>query len=152
MPINTDDHPVVSYRAPRLTYAPDSRPAERLIQLLHMLDAAPEQVLSAAADAATRARLAAYWKARDRFIEAGQHVQPTPDARRMLAQVRDPLLEVLRLSPDFRPAYDPLLRLSAALAKTDPAAARRLLAELVQAQPARPEAGAALRALPNATP
>jgi spermidine synthase len=69
------------------------------------------------------------------------------DARRMLEQVREPLLEVLRLSPEFRPAYDPLLRLSAALAKSDPAAARRLLTQLIQVQPARPEAVDAMRAL-----
>jgi spermidine synthase len=74
------------------------------------------------------------------------------DARRMLAQVREPLLEVLRLSPEFRPAYDPLLRLSAALAPGDTATARRLLADLMQAQPERPEAAEALRALPGAPP
>ncbi len=115
-PLNTDDHPVVTYRAPRITYAPDSRPAERLIELLRTVELTPDEVLSAAADAQTRARLATYWRARDRFIAVGQGVQPTLDARRMLAQVREPLLEVLRLSPEFRPAYDPLLRLSAALA------------------------------------
>lgn len=147
-PLNTDDHPVVTYRAPRITYAPDSRPAERLIELLRTLDLAPDEVLPATADAVMRNRLAAYWRARDRFIAVGQNVRPTMDARRMLAQVRQPLLEVLRLSPEFRPAYDPLLRLSAALAKDDPAAARRLLAELMQAQPARPEAAESLRTLP----
>lgn len=151
-PINTDDHPVVSYRAPRITYAPDSRPAERLIELLRTLGAAPDEVLSADADAATRARLAAYWQARNRFIEVGQNVQPTPDARRMLAQVREPLLDVLGLSADFRPAYDPLLRLSVALADSDRAAARRLLADLMHVQPARPEAAEALRAFPSTLP
>jgi spermidine synthase len=151
-PINTDDHPVVTYRAPRITYAPDSRPAERLIELLHTLDIAPDDVLPVDADLGTRARLAAYWRARDRFIEVGQRVQPTPDARRMLAQVGEPLLEVLRLSPQFRPAYDPLLRMAAALAPSDPAAARRLLASLIVLQPARPEAAEALRALPGASP
>ena len=35
----------------------------------------------------------------------------------MLAQVREPLLSVLRISPDFRPAYDPLLSMAAALAR-----------------------------------
>ena len=39
---------------------------------------------------------------------------PPPIAQRMLAQVREPLLAVLRISPDFRPAYDPLLRLASA--------------------------------------
>jgi spermidine synthase len=58
----------------------------------------------------------------------------------MLAQVRDPLLDILRTSPDFRPAYDPLLRMAARLSRTDPAQAQALFAELVRIQPARPEA------------
>jgi spermidine synthase len=62
----------------------------------------------------------------------------------MLAQVQEPLLDVLRTSPDFRPAYDPLLRLAGALARSDPDAARALLTELQRLQPARAEAGQAL--------
>jgi spermidine synthase len=58
----------------------------------------------------------------------------------MLAQVREPLLAVLHVSPDFRPAYDPLLRIATALLRHDPPAARALLTELQQVQPARVEA------------
>src|SRR5213075_2331960 len=119
-PVNTDDHPVVSYRAPRITYAPDSRPADRLIALLHEFTLAPDELLVDGTDASTASRLAAYWRARDRFIEAGRGVQPSSDVRRMLAQVREPLLAVLRTSPDFRPARDPLLRMAAALERIDP--------------------------------
>jgi spermidine synthase len=61
--------------------------------------------------------------------------------------VREPLLSVLHTSPDFRPAYDPLLRMAAALSGIDRDAARSLLDELQQAQPARPEAGEVLREL-----
>jgi spermidine synthase len=50
------------------------------------------------------------------------------------------LLAVLRTSPDFRPAYTPLLGMAAALANEDPAAAQALLAQLQQAHPHRPEA------------
>ena len=57
----------------------------------------------------------------------------------MLAQVREPLLAVLRISPDFRPAYDPLLRWRSHRA-SDPAAARALLVELHDVQAARLEA------------
>ena len=53
-------------------------------------------------------RLSAYGAARNQFIESGRDVRPTGDVRQMLAQVREPLLSVLRTSPDFRPAYDPL--------------------------------------------
>ncbi len=65
----------------------------------------------------------------------------------MLAQVREPLLAVLRTSPDFRPAYDPLLRLAAALASSDAAAAGALLQELSRLQPARREAAELLAQL-----
>ncbi len=35
---NTDDHPIVAYRAPRITYAPDSQPRDRLFALLQRSD------------------------------------------------------------------------------------------------------------------
>jgi spermidine synthase len=65
----------------------------------------------------------------------------------MLAQVRGPLLSVLHTSPDFRPAYDPLLQMAMRLASIDAPAARALLVELAHAQPSRPEATEALRDL-----
>jgi spermidine synthase len=145
--VNTDDHPVVAYRAPRITYVPDSLPRDRLIGLLRELDITPDELIDGPSDPSWSARLAAYWKARDRFIAIGRDVQPSADPRRMLAQVREPLLSVLRISPDFRPAYDPLLRMAAALGRLDPAAARALLVELDQVQPARPEAATASREL-----
>lgn len=154
-PLNTDDHPVVSYRAPRVTYAPDSSARDRLIALLHQLDVSPDEVLAPSAsgsDREWRTRLAAYWVARERFIEAGRNIEPTSNVRRMVAQVREPLLSVLRVSPDFRPAYDPLLRMAAELSSVDVGAARTLLAELQHAQPARPEAGDALRQLAAISP
>ncbi|OYU00621.1 MAG: spermidine synthase [Burkholderiales bacterium PBB1] len=145
-PLNTDDRPIVAYRAPRLTYAPDSQPRERLLSLLQQLTLEPGEVVDAHGDVAWLQRLAAYRSARDRFIDVGQHVQPTSDVRQMLAQVQGPLLAVLRLSPDFRPAYDPLLRMALDLGRTDAEAARALLEALQQAQPARPEAAQALAA------
>lgn len=134
-PLNTDDRPIVAYRAPWITYASDSSPRDRLIELLHELDIGPHELLSAqsaAANSAWLSRLDAYRQARDTFIEAGRNVRPTRDVREMLAQVRDPLLSVLHISPDFRPAYDPLLRMAAVLDETDHEAARALLAQLQQ--------------------
>jgi spermidine synthase len=150
-PLNTDDHPVVAYRAPRITYAPDSLPRDRLLALLNELDMAPDELL-ASAEPSLASRLTAYWDARDRFIAAGRDVRPSADVRRMLAQVREPLLSVLRVSPDFRPAYDPLLRMAIALGSVDATAARALLAELQRAQPVRREAAQALRDLTASSP
>lgn len=151
-PLNTDDHPVVAYRAPRITYAPDSLPRDRLLALLREFEVAPGELVTAPDDAGWLPRLAAYRAARDRFIEAGRDVRPSADVLQMLSQVREPLLSVLRLSPDFRPAYDPLLRMAGVLARSDAGAARALLAELEQAQPARPEAAQALRQLAAGAP
>jgi spermidine synthase len=65
----------------------------------------------------------------------------------MLMQVQDPLLSVLRISPDFRPAYEPLLQMATALGRSDAPAASLLLKELSLLQPARPEAAQALTEL-----
>jgi spermidine synthase len=133
-PINTDDRPVVAYRAPRLIYTADSWPRDRLLELLGQLDIAPGELIEAA-DSGWSARLSAYWSARDRFIEVGRNVEATADVEQMLAQVREGLLGVLRISPDFRPASDPLRQMAAVLNESDPAAARALLAELARVQP-----------------
>ena len=146
-PLNTDDRPIVAYIAPRITYSPDSIPRDRLIQLLHELSISSNELFEAQATTDWSARLGAYWSARDRYIEAGRNITASADPRRMLEQVREPLLDVLRTSPDFRPAYDPLLRMAVALADTNPDSARTLLNELQRLQPARAEAALALRAL-----
>jgi spermidine synthase len=137
---NTDDRPVVAYRAPRITYAPDSSPRDRLSALLRELSIEPGELLAPAQDPNVPRRLAAYWVARDRFIESGRDVRPSSRVEEMLAQVREPLLSVLRISPDFRPAYDPLLSMATVLARSDVSSARALLTELTQIQPARIEA------------
>ncbi|MFN0300049.1 MAG: spermidine synthase, partial [Burkholderiales bacterium] len=146
-PINTDNHPLVAYRAPRITYVPDGRARDRLIALLREVKISPGEIVAVPPDDHWPARLSAYWSARNRFIEAGRDVQLTLDVRRMLAQVREPLLSVLRTSPDFRPAYDPLLRMAVALGRIDAAAARALLVELRDLQPSWPEAAQALHDL-----
>jgi spermidine synthase len=148
-PVNRDDHPVVAYRAPRVTYEPDSLPSDRLLDLLRQLDVEPADVVEDV-DPDFTTRLSAYWHARNGFLAAGRGMQPDADPRRMLARVREPLLTALRTSPDFRPAYDPLLRLAGVLARSDMPAARALLTELARAQPARPEAIEALQVLATA--
>ncbi len=94
-------------------------------------------------------RLAAYRAARNRFIEIGRDVVPTRDVRRMLAQVGEPLLGVLRTSPDFRPAYDPLQRMATALARSDPGAARTWFDALARLRPVRGDAEDTAVAVPR---
>ncbi len=151
-PLNTDDHPVVTYLAPRITYAPDSLPRDRLWALLDALAVTPEEVAGQGVEPEWARRLTAYWASRKRFIEIGMRVQPTGRVEEMLAQVREPLLSVLRVSPDFRPAYDPLVRMAGALAASDEPAARALLTALVRIQPSSQDAAEALRELTASTP
>jgi spermidine synthase len=127
---NTDDHPVVSYAAPRATYSPTSRPKDRLLELIGEFHIAPGEVIDFGNDAVVASRHAAYRLARDHFLAAGRDVRRANNAAEMLAQVQEPLLAVLRISPDFRPAYNPLLGLATALARTEPGAAQSLLAKL----------------------
>ena len=128
-----------------------AKPRPCLVALLGELSVAADEVVVAPAAASWPPRFAAYRLARGRFIDLGRGVQPAADVRQMLAQVREPLLSVLRSSPDFRLAYDPLLRMAGALARIDAPAGQALLTELMQLQPARPEA-AALRAATAAAP
>ena len=139
-PANTDDHPVVAYGAPRITYAPDSSPRDRLIALLHEISIEPSELISNPSDIDWARHLAAYWKARDRFVETGRNVRPSQRVDEILGQVREPLLSVLRISPDFRPAYDPLLSMAGALMPSNASSAQDLLRELIRIQPARAEA------------
>ena len=135
-PANRDDRPVVAHRAPRATYAPEATPRERLRAFLAQSSRDPQRLFGAtehlaapqarAAQAEWQARVGAYWTARDRYLEAGMNVRPARDVHAMLAQVRTPLLEVLHISPDFRPARDPLRAMAGALALEDAAAAQAL--------------------------
>ncbi|HEY5957516.1 MAG TPA: MnmC family methyltransferase, partial [Polyangiaceae bacterium] len=148
-PLNTDDHPVVAYLAPRITYAPASSPRDRLSTVLHALAIQPNELFFPLADAETSRRLVSYGAARNRFIESGRNVRPTVHVEDMLAQVREPLLTVLTISPDFRPAYDPLLSMAKGLSRSDMSTARVVLNRLAQLQPARSEAPALLAVFGN---
>jgi spermidine synthase len=144
-PRNTDDQPLVAFRAPRFTYGPGAPAQDRLLALLDALHARPEEVLGPARDAAGREeqdRLAAYWSARDEYLRAGSRVRETRDPEALLAQVREPLLAAVRRSRDFDPAYEPLLALAARLRTSSPREADQLLLELEQANPWRGEARA----------
>ena len=146
---NTDDRPVVAYRAPRMTYVPDSLPRDRLLELLHQLFIEPREIVDAS-DIESTQRLAAYWSARNGFLELGRHVRPSANAEDMLMQIGEPLLAVLRISPDFRPAYDPLLMIANSLISTNSTKASELLTALARIQPGRPEAKLLLERMEDA--
>ena len=153
-PLNTDDLPAVMFDAPRFVYAEQKPASERLIALIDSLSPRTADVLPAAGDKAgqeTHERLAKYWAARNRFIRAGAGVPQTRDVRELLSYVREPLLEMVRISPDFDAAYRPLLAMAQNLVRIDPDAGKALLSQLVEANPARPEARHLLSSFPPET-
>ncbi len=143
--LNTDNHTVVTYSAPKITYEPDSLPRDRLLQVIDSLSVSSDELMHFSTSESSIKRLQAYWMARNKFIKSGRDVKPTSNVLNMLIQVKEPLLSVLRISPDFRPAYDPLITMADSVAKIDPNAARSLLNQLMILQPERPEAALLLQ-------
>jgi spermidine synthase len=144
-PLNTDDLPGVIFKAPRFAYLQgETEPAyDRLLELIRTFDPVPELFLTMDDSAESQeisARLSAYWRARDRFLQAGVGIRPTEDMGKFISQVQAPLLAIVRESPDFEAAYNPLLAMARRLQVTHPEAADRLLMELEDANPGRREA------------
>lgn len=143
---NTDDRPVVVHQAPWATYAPPSTPRERLMQLLGELQPHATELLRQPRDAEAD-RMQAYWAARRLYLAFGATVRPVADPGEMLQRVQKPLMGLLRQSPEFRPACEPLVAMADALRGSDPARAEAITAALDGigarcAQAARPTAPA----------
>ncbi len=134
-PVNTDDHPVISYRAPWDTYAPPSTPRQRMSQLLDTFEPDARGWLPRD-DAAIVARLQSYWSIRNRYLQAGLQIAPSPDPVVMLDRLEPLMLDLLRASPDFQPARDPLLGLANAVKPIDAARSQSVLNALQSIQPA----------------
>jgi len=148
-PANTDDRPFVALDARRNVDALAAPPSALLIQLLHAAAAGP-------GTGAIAARTAAYLRARDRFIEAGAAVPDGLDERGLMNAAIPGLLDSLRLSPDFDPAYWPLLSMAQSLSGPgadagDLDAAARILRAVQDAAPFRPEAALLLGTLRHPT-
>jgi spermidine synthase len=146
-PLNSDNHPVVAAEAPRAAYAIADTPAARLVALLDMLQPHADDVMRGA-DAAVLRQLSDYWAARDRFLAIGAHTLAHGNPRNIIGEIAPQLIEVVRMSGDFDAAYAPVLAMARQLGLRDPAAARRLLEALDQANPARSEARRLLASLP----
>jgi spermidine synthase len=143
-PFNTDDLPRVTYQAPSFVYQTQAPAERRVLALLDELSTATATATApgdAGEDGFTQ-RLGRYREARDAFLRAGAGIPPDPDPRRLLERTREPLLRIVRMSPDFDPAYRPLLGLAGALYESDPQLTLALLRELESANPGRTEARA----------
>jgi spermidine synthase len=115
-------------------------PSTLLLTVIRSIQPDLEEVLAEPKRAELSARLAAYWRARNRFLEAGAALQGEPRGLALIEAASPGLLDSLRLSPEFEPAYAPLISMARALARSDRAAAARLLHAIADATPSRHEA------------
>ena len=140
-PINTDDQPIVIFRAPEFTYRKDQSSYALLHRLLNVFKPKTDveltrmSALQPISDAGFNARLSRYFVARNIYID-GLIAEAEGNSDKAI----DAFIESARLSEDFTPGYAQCLSLASVEARSNPAKARRLLERLVEAQPTRPVA------------
>jgi spermidine synthase len=140
-PRNTDDYPFVTFDARRNARALRAAPWSLLLAVTKDIRPEPNELLIHAAERDTLgARLGAYWRARNRFLEAGASLPGDPRGAALIEAASPGLIDALRLSSEFDPAYGPLMAMARLLTGSDRAAAARLLRQIDQAAPSRPEA------------
>jgi spermidine synthase len=139
-PRNTDDYPFVTFDARRNVQALTAPPWALLRAVTQALRPDPAELLAEPQRDALGERLAAYWRARNRFLEAGTSLPGDPRGAALIEAASPGLLDALRLSSEFDPAYRPLIGMARSLMASDRAAAARLLHAINDAAPSRGEA------------
>lgn len=140
-PRNSDDLPFVTFDAQRNVEALSAPPWTSLLAVIKAMPADAAELPIAPGERETwSSRLSAYWQARNRFIQAGAALPGDPRGLALIEAASPGLLEAIRLSPEFEPAYVPLLGMARSLRGTDQAGARRLLQAIDAAAPTRSEA------------
>jgi spermidine synthase len=139
-PRNTDDYPFVTFDARRNVQALTAPPWALLRAVTQALRPDPAELLAEPARDALSERLTAYWRARNRFLGAGAALPGDPRGSALIAAASPGLLDALRLSSEFDPAYGPLIGMARSLMASDRVAAARLLHAINDAAPSRGEA------------
>jgi spermidine synthase len=139
-PRNTDDNPFVIYDARRNVEALSAPPWTLLLKVVGTMPTDANGLLESAQRDLWGARLHAYWQARNRFVEAGAALTGDPRGPALIAAAAPGLLDALRLSSEFDPAYAPLMSMARSLRGSDPTAAQHLLQAIDAAAPSRTEA------------
>ena len=137
---NTDDYPFVTFDARRNVSALTAPPWSLLLAVTRAVRPDPAELLAAPQRDALGDRLNAYWRARNRFLEAGAALPGDPRGNALIEAASPGLLDALRLSSEFDPAYGPLIGMAKSLMKSDRVAGARLLREINNAAPSRGEA------------
>ncbi|WP_316168317.1 MULTISPECIES: spermidine synthase [unclassified Bradyrhizobium] len=139
-PRNTDDYPFVTFDARRNVVALTAPPWSLLLSVIRTIQPDPAELLAESQRDDLGERLRAYWRARDRFLEAGAALPGDPRGKALIEAASPGLLAALRLSPEFDPAYGPLIGMARSLLGSDRVAAQHLLQAIAAAAPARSDA------------
>jgi spermidine synthase len=123
---NTDDHLQVSFKAPWVTYAPQETPRARLKEVLSLWHVAPE---STEPDE-VQSRLHAYRQAHKLYLEMGLKVKANSDPFLLLNSIQEELFNLIKLSPEFHPAYETLNALANAISALHPDQSKAVLGRL----------------------
>ena len=113
---NTDDFLKVSYGGPRVTYAPQEEPRDRLNQIISDLEIFPNQEESLL----VQNKLQAYWRARKSYLQIGLSIKNGSNPQLILSKYEDRLFQLIKESPEFRPAYDTMISLATAIKTSNP--------------------------------
>jgi spermidine synthase len=139
-PRNTDDYPFVTFDARRNVSALTAPPWSLLLAVIRTMQPDVAELLDPPHRNALGERLGAYWRARNAFLEAGAALPGDPRGVALIEAASPGLLDALRLSPEFDPAYVPLMGMAKSLMASDREAAARLLRAISDAAPSRSEA------------
>jgi spermidine synthase len=126
-PRNTDDFPFVTFDARRNVRALTAPPWSSLLALVGSIRTEVSELSPEERPDALGARLSAYWRARNHFLEVGAALPGDPRGRALVDAAAPGLLETLRLSPEFEPAYAPLIGMARSLIAADRQEASHLL-------------------------
>ncbi len=113
---NTDDHLQVSFKAPWVTYAPKETPRDRLAEVLSLWSVEPD----ASESIATQASLRSYSKAHNLYLQMGFKIKANSDPFLILSSIEEDLFDLLKISPQFHPAYETLATLGNAVSTLHP--------------------------------
>jgi spermidine synthase len=146
-PLNTDNHPRVTYEAPHFAYRKEAMPHGRMLALLELRNGSvPAMAEDSPDEIAFRGRLGDYLDARDLYL-AGLALEVEGN----LPGAIEAYVESARTSEDFTTGYAHSLTIASVFARSEPEKARHLLQRLIEAQPARPVAREMLRRLTGET-
>ena len=139
-PRNTDDFPFVTFDARSNVRALSAPPWQLLLTVIGQTTTDPAGLMPQADRPAWDQRLNAYGQARNRFLQAGAALTGDPRGAALIAAAAPGLLDSVRLSAEFEPAYAPLMSMARALLASDRRGAERLLRAIDAAAPSRREA------------